>query len=151
MTEDADGHREELKASPQTSAKKEPVYASAMDKVRDEMAKGKGRYVQVVGEFLTDYLQRHPEAETAILTKGKTIAGSLEEMKKEAKKEAVNGCGVLDDETAFGIVLKYFGINPGQNVLNPGQNVLNPGGNVIEAQKPTALDPFDLDALLGAM
>ena len=45
------------------------TYASAMDKIRDEMAKSKDNYVQVVGEYLTDYLLAHPEAEAALLDK----------------------------------------------------------------------------------
>lgn len=86
-------------------------YATAMDKLRDEMAKNSGRrYVQVVGEFLTGYLMEHPEAEAAILDKGKSIAGSLTAMRKEAEKVKEGNVAVLDDQTAFGIVLGYFGI-----------------------------------------
>ena len=141
---------------PQTSAETER-YTSAMDKIRDEMAKGKGRYVQVVGEYLTDYLHRHPEAESAILQKGKTIAGSLEAMKAAARKEAVDGCGVIDDETGFRIVLEYFGIKKEPDVLSTPANVLKETPNVLketpEMHKavPIAPDPFDLDALLGGL
>lgn len=133
-----------------------PAYASAVDKIRDEMAKGKGRYVQVVGEYLTDYLLGHTEAEAAILDSKKSIAGSLEEMKKEARKEAVNGCGVLDDQTAFGIVLKYFGIKgeategTSSGTADAAQSVPK---NRTESAQTSAKEPdlFDLDALMSAL
>lgn len=80
--------------------------AEAMDKIRDEMAKEKGAYVRVVGEYLTERLQDHPEDAAAILAKGKTIQGSLAQVQAAAQKEAVGGVAVLSDEAAFGIVLQ---------------------------------------------
>jgi hypothetical protein len=91
-------------------------YASAMDKIRDEMAKSKDKYVEVVGEYLTDYLLAHPEAETALLDKDKSIAGSLERVRKEAEKVKTGNMAILDDRTVFGIVLGYFGIEDGEDV-----------------------------------
>ena len=102
-------------ATKKTAGKSAPPpreYANAMDKLRDEMVKpDSGRYVQVVGEFLTGYLLEHPEAEAAILAKDKSIAGSLKVVRDEASKQKQGNVAVLDDETAFRIVLKYFGIN----------------------------------------
>lgn len=114
----------------------------AIDRLRDEMAKNRQKYVQVVGEYLTEHLQGHPEAAGAILEKGKTIAGSLAAMRAEAKKGAEGGVGILDDETAFGIVLEYFGIHD-----SPAQP---PDGEIKPPQTPAESDPFDLDALLAA-
>ena len=132
-------------------------YASAMDKLRDEMAKSQGKYVQVVGEYMTAYLLQHPEAEAAILSEGKTIAGSLKAMEAEARKVKQGNVAVLDDQTAFGIVLQYYGLNAG-DVLKTGENVLKTGENVTaeekafgETGKAAAHDLFDLDALLGVM
>lgn len=147
-------------------------YASAMDKIRDEMAKSSNaRYVQVVGEFLTGYLQTHPEAEGAILTRGKSIAGSLFAMREEAEKVKEGNVAVLDDQTAFGIVLGYFGIKGGPDVIktaidvtkeaanvptsaanvpSPAANVPSPAANV-PTPEPEPVDPFDLDALLGVV
>lgn len=129
-------------------------YASAMDKLRDEMARGKDRYTQVVGEYLTEYLQAHPEAEAAFMDAGKSIAGSLDAVKAEARKTAVNNVGVLDDQTAFGIVLKYFGVK-GQKkdgaVSAPGPSERLPAAGMAfgVAQTPAeAPDLFDLDALI---
>lgn len=85
-------------------------YASAMDKIRDEMAKSQDNYTQVVGEYLTGYRLNHPEAEEKIMAEGKSIAGSLKAMETEARKVKQGNVAVLDDRTAFGIVLRYFGI-----------------------------------------
>ena len=69
---------------PQTSAETEKTYASAMDKIRDEMAASKDSKIQLLGEGLTALLQLHPELEKHILEKGKTIKGALEEVRKNA-------------------------------------------------------------------
>jgi hypothetical protein len=142
-------------------------YASAMDKIRDEMAKSKDNYVQVVGEYLTDYMLAHPEAEAALMDRGKSIKGSLEAVRKEAEKVRQVNVAVLDDRTVFGIALGYFGIESGPDVLKTGPDVLKTGENVLKtgenvpaaitdapggtAGASSAPDPFDLDALLGVM
>jgi hypothetical protein len=105
-------------------------YASAMDKIRDEMAKSKDNYVQVVGEYLTGYLLDHPEAEAALVDNGKSIQGSLEVVRKEAQKVKVGNMAVLDDRTVFGIVLGYFGIKSEPDVIKTGEDVLKTPGNV---------------------
>lgn len=116
------------------------TFDRAVDKVRDEMAKSDRRYVQVVGEFLTAWLQAHPEGAEAILAKGKTVAGSLEKMRAEARKGAQGDVGILDDETAFGVVLEYFGIK--------GTGNRQQGTGAAAPQTSADPDPFDLDALL---
>ena len=90
-------------------------YACGMDKIRDELAKDSRQYVQVVGEFLTGYLMKHPEAEEKIMAEGKSIAGSLRAMEDAARKVKQGTVAVLDDRTAFGIVLGYFGIEDGED------------------------------------
>jgi len=113
------------------SASPPPVeYASAMDKIRDEMAKSKDNYVQVVGEYLTGYLLDHPEAEAKLLDSGKSIKGSLEAVRNEAQKVKVGNMAVLDDRTVFGIVLGYFGIKSEPDVIKTGEDVLKTPGNV---------------------
>ena len=107
-------------------------YASAMDKIRDEMAKSKDNYVQVVGEYLTDHLLAHPEAEAALLDKGKSIKGSLETVRKEAEKVKQGNMAILDDRTVFGIVLGYFGLK-------------GTGNRDIERQENSPVDCFQRD------
>lgn len=155
-------------------------YASAIDKLRDEMAKNKDNYVQVVGEYLTAHLLAHPEAEAALLEKDKSIKGSLETVRKEAEKVKTGNMAILDDRTVFGIVLGYFGIKKEPDVLKTGENVLKtgenlpatitdaPGGTAGTSSGPASgatfpigedfksgaqpePDPFDLDALMGVM
>lgn len=116
----------------------------AIDKIRDEMAKSKSRYVEVVGEYLTGYLRGYPAAAGAILAQGKTIQGSLAAMRKEAEKVKDGGVAVLDDETGFRIVLKYFGIEKDTSSVTgkagdtfPSRGRLEDGGEL------------SLDALMG--
>ena len=136
----------------QTSAAQS--YASAMDKLRDEMANFKGphpRYVQVVGEYLTNYLLEHPEAEAALLNSAKTIHGSLKDIEAEARKNKEGNVGIIGDVEAFGIVLKYFGITEG---TGNRQQATGEKANAVGAspcgRPPQAPDPFDLDALLAS-
>ena len=119
-------------ATSRQSAAPPVEYASAMDKLRDEMAKSKDNYTRVVGEYLTGYLLAHPEAEAALLAKGKSIKGSLEAVRKEAEKVKTGNVAVLDDQTVFGIVLGYFGIEAEADVLKTGENVIHTGENVLK-------------------
>lgn len=132
-------------------------YNAAIDKIRDEMAKkASGRYVQVVGEYLTAHLQQNPDAADAILADGKTIAGSLDAMKKEAQKHREGNVAVLDDAAAFGVVLGYFGIKDAATAAAGTTSVSaealppSPKGKAVETAAP-APDPFDLDALMGVL
>ncbi|WP_144940161.1 hypothetical protein [Paenibacillus sp. 32O-W] len=84
----------------------------AIEKIQAEIvADPKNRYVAVVGGFLRNYVREHPEHASLILAKDKTIAGSLNAMKEEAKKHKTNGVGILTDEEGFAVVLKYYGVN----------------------------------------
>lgn len=137
---------EAAKTIPQTPAD----YDRAIDKLRDEMAASKSRYIQVVGDYLTGYLRGHPAAAGAILAKDKTIAGSLAAMRKEAEKVKDGGMAVLDDETAFGIVLGYFGIKGTGNT----SDALRAPASIERGAEAAAVLPdadLDLDALLGVM
>jgi hypothetical protein len=107
------------------------------------MAASKSRYIQVVGDYLTGYLRGHPAAAGAILAKDKTIAGSLAAMRKEAEKVKDGSVAVLDDETAFGIVLGYFGI---KGTGNREQGTGMAGGATPPLQSDDGA--LDLDALL---
>jgi hypothetical protein len=83
----------------------------AIEKIKSEMDKNKNNsYIQVVGNFLLQYLNQNPGAAEKILQDGKTIAKSLDEMKKAAEKRRVGNCAVLTDQEGFEIVFKYFEI-----------------------------------------
>ena len=123
-------------ANPQASAD----FNRAIDKIRDEMARKGTTYVRVVGEYLTEHLRRHPEHAAAILEKDRDIAGSLHKMRSEAEKRKEGGVAVLDDETAFGIVLEYYGIQAA------------PAARTAAKPQAPADDPdLDLDSLLGGI
>lgn len=88
----------------------------AIKKLQDEMSKNTNPYVQVVGNFLLQHLELHPEAAEKILASDKTVLKSLDEMRKEAEKKKVGNCAVLTDQEGFAIVLKYFGIEAAGNI-----------------------------------
>lgn len=88
------------------------VLEDAKKKLQSEMDSSQNNsYVQVVGQFLLDYLQTHPEDSKKILEENKTIAKSLDAMRKEAEKKKVGNCAVLTGQEVFPIILKYFGID----------------------------------------
>lgn len=77
-----------------------------------ESQKSKNSYVAVIGEYLIHYVTRHPNEAEKILNDSKTISGALAAMKAEARKKAQAGFAMISDDEGYGIVLKYFGINP---------------------------------------
>lgn len=83
----------------------------AIAKLKAEMAKDKDGFVQVIGDFLIQHVKANPESAEKILTEGKTISKSLDEMASVARKKAVKGRATLSDQEGFEIVLKYFGIS----------------------------------------
>ncbi|WP_036217095.1 hypothetical protein [Lysinibacillus sphaericus] len=70
-------------------------------------------YVAAVGNFLMDFLEDNPSSAEKFMAEGKTIIGSMKDVRKEAEKVQVNNCGVLTSEQGFEIVLKYFDITTG--------------------------------------
>lgn len=89
----------------------------AIEKVKAEMEKDKAPHIQIIGQYLLKQIEINKGAATAIVKEGKTIKGSIEKMRKEAKKNAVNGCGVLTDAEGFEIVRKYFGFEAVQDEM----------------------------------
>ena len=122
-------------------------FDKAMERIRDEMAKNSQRYVQVVGEYLTEYLQKHPEAAKKLASGKKSISGSLAAMRKEAEKQKEGNVAVLDDAEAFGIVLRYYEAEP----LPARAEKETAPDKRRRAEKAAEADPFDLDALMGVM
>ena len=89
----------------------------AIEKIKAEMEKDKAPHIQVVGNYLLNQIEINKAAATAIVKEGKTINGSIEEMRKEAHKKAVGGCGILTDAEGFEIVRKYFGFEAIQDEI----------------------------------
>ncbi len=84
----------------------------AIEKIQGEMnGNGNNPYIQVVGNFLLQHLDGDPGAAEKILAEGKSIAKSLEAMRKAAEKKKVGNMAVLTDAEGYAVVLKYFGID----------------------------------------
>lgn len=115
------------------------MIAKAIEKIKAEIGSNKNNtYVQVIGGFLLDYLDQNPQAAEKIMGKEKTIAKSLEEMRNTASKKKTGNFAMLSDQEAFGIVLKYYGIEG-----NPGAYV-PPGSSAPVQPKPVKDVDFDI-------
>src|SRR5690606_19344976 len=83
----------------------------AILKIKKEMDENdRHPYVQVVGNFLLEYLEKKPAVAEKILDDKKTIVKSLNAMKKAAEKNKVGNCAVLTDQEGFEVVLEYYDI-----------------------------------------
>ena len=88
------------------------MLTQAMEKLRSEITNCHNNpYVQVVGDFLLNHLEKHPQDAEKLLAADKTIGKSLDAMRKVAETKKVGNCAVLTDEEGFAVVLKYFGID----------------------------------------
>lgn len=84
----------------------------AIEKIQAEMDASKtNSYIQAVGGYLLNHLKTSPGSAEKILAEGKTIAKSLDEMRKVAEKQKDGNCAVLTDAEGFAVVLEYFGID----------------------------------------
>ena len=90
---------------------------NAIAKIKSEMDQNKNTpYIQVIGNFLLQHLEKNPQAAAKINAVGKTISGSMAEMRKAAEKKKVGNCAVLTDQEGFDIVFKYFGIQTTETI-----------------------------------
>ena len=122
-----------------------------MDRIRDEMAASKDGYIDQLGELMTAYLQRHPEAE---IEDGRTLNGAYGHLKEAAGKKQRGGCYAMPRTEAVALMLEYFGQRkPEQGdcmlccMAMMGEPAQEP-----ERPAPRAADgDLDLDALLGGL
>jgi hypothetical protein len=118
------------------------VIKKAIEKINSEMEKDKDPYVQVIGNFLLDYINKNPDSSEKILSENKTIAKSIDEMASVAKKKAVKGRAMLTDQEGFQIVLKYFGVNEDIPVTIPIAK--EAGTPIITLEKKKTVIDFDV-------
>lgn len=100
----------------------------AISKIKVEMDQNKNNtYIQVIGDYLLRYVNDNPDAAEKIADPDKTIAKSLNEMRKAAEKKKVNNCAVLTDHEGFALVLGYFGVVPAVilNSIKPDDNCIS--------------------------
>lgn len=106
----------------------------AREKLQSEMTQNNiNPMIQAIGGFLLGHLDANPDSAERILTTDKTIAKSLDEMRKAAEKKKIGNCAVLTDQEGFTIVLKYFGI---KSTAPATAQVSSPG--VISSSTPQA-------------
>lgn len=120
----------------------------AIEKIKAEIDGNKNNpYIKVIGEFLLQHLALHNGAAEKVLQEGKTIKGSIDEMKKVAKTRAVNGCGMLTDQEGFEIVLKYFDIKFTPITVAPISKEAVPGpvAPIVENKKSSVQFNVELD------
>ncbi len=119
--------------------------SEAINKLRNEMESNKSNsYVQVVGQYLLQYLETNPNDGEKILDTEKTILKSLDAMKSEASKKKVGNMAVLTPQEGFDIVAKYFGLNgikAPKNVTASTENVTK----TVESDNKTVKDVTDDD------
>ncbi len=101
---------------------------TAFDKIKREMdSTPNNAYIQYIGGALLGHLKQNPNDTGKIMDDDKSIAKSLNAMRKEAEKHRVGNCAVLTPEQGFRIVYKYFEI--GKEVpIQPIQPVQKPVG-----------------------
>ncbi|MHB1651410.1 MAG: hypothetical protein ACYCVD_02900 [Desulfitobacteriaceae bacterium] len=92
----------------------------AISKIKSEMDKNKNNaYIQVVGEFLLQHLNNHPEDAEKILNPDKSIAKSLDDMRKAAEKKKVGNFAMFTPQEGFELVMKYFRIEASSGIQIP--------------------------------
>ncbi len=108
----------------------------ALATIHDEMDKNKdNEYIQCIGAYLADYIRSNPDAAASIMTEGKTIAGSLDAMRKVAEGKKKGNIAVLTPMEGYKAVLDYYGIQGAQPaavqpMVQQQQPVSKPGFSV---------------------
>lgn len=107
---------------------------SAIEKIRQEIkANPKDKYINGIGEYLIS-ICNNDDIAGKIMASEKTIKGSLEHMKNEAKKIKVGNMAMFTPEEGLEIIFKYFGIKlidePIINIKQDNIEKNNPSENV---------------------
>lgn len=127
------------------------VVEQAMAKLQAELrVDGVHPYVSAIGNFLMDHIKDNLSAAEKIMAEGKTIVGSMKEMRKEAEKVKVDNCAVLTREQGYEIVLKYFDITGTAPVVKAVAPVSpdNVPKEPVTAPKPASRFEASLDEFL---
>lgn len=83
----------------------------AIKKVSNEIAKIKAPYGEVLGTYIITKLLNTEENAKKVMDEKKTLEGCLNSVKGSAKKSAVNGMAMVDENTVYGWIREYYGIN----------------------------------------
>lgn len=97
----------------------------AIEKIKTGMDAQKAEpFVQIIGNFLLQYLETHPEQAEKFMHPDKTLEKSVKVLYEEAKKRRTGQnvfrqYAFIPDQEAYAIILSYFGINGQQPALLP--------------------------------
>jgi hypothetical protein len=84
---------------------------SAIDKLKGEMEQNKNNtYIQFIGEYLINLASFDSSAAVVLSSTEKTIAGSLEAMRKIAEQNKVGNMAVIAPDHGLKIICEYFGL-----------------------------------------
>ena len=126
----------------------------AMDHVRDEMAAAKNDYISALGELMTAYLRRNPEAEIA---GDKTLEGAFKHLHSAAQKKQKDRFYAMPPAEAFALLIQYYNQTPADGEFEAcmlvaiGQSAPDAPEPVRTPEPVPEADLFDLDALLGGL
>ncbi len=121
--------------------KNKELINKAIEKLNSEMDKEYKKEIRVIGEFLLNQVTSNEDIAKAILTEGKTIMKSLDDMKRIARQRAINGCAVIDTEEGFEIVMNYFGIKKKLEIKNSETKVIS----INDYKEKSTLEGIDIN------
>ena len=94
------------------------IIEQAIEKVKEEMNSKPNGYKKIIGNHVIGNLAVNKASAKEIVNGNKTLAGSLEAMRKEAEKFKEGNVAVLTDEEGFKVVDKYYGFIGIQTEIN---------------------------------
>lgn len=122
--------------------------ARLMDAVRDELAANHDESIDALGQIMTAYLRRHPEAEAP---SDRTLKGAMEKMRAQAKQKARNGSYAMSFTEGYSILMEHYGfaarLDEAAACMLEMCNVEPEDAETRRTAAPEA-DALDLDALL---
>lgn len=119
-----------------------------MDAVRDEMAKNEDVSIDALGQIMTAYLRRNPDAEAP---SDRTLKGAMESMRAAARQKARKGSYAMSFTEGYELLMKHYGfeIHLGEAAACMLEmcNVTEEDARESTGTAPEA-DALDLDALM---
>lgn len=123
---------------------KTELYASAVDRIRDEMAGTKDDAIQAVGEMMTEQLRAQPQISELVQKKDKTLRGAYQAISDYAYKHSTGNHAVVPPAKAMELIADYYGFTPTEGKPASTEETQ------AHSQEPSAApdDELDLDKLL---
>ena len=77
-------------------------------KFKEELANEKNPATIRIGEYLAKRAETDPSVAINLGKENKSLAECYGYVRNEARKQAINGCACIDDETVFGWAVHYY-------------------------------------------